>query len=246
MASTIDLTSPSPDSTGMRLPGAQTLSQLAEKRVLESLSEAVEGYQSTASYCCGGSLPITMPSLPPKPQYVVPIANKPPKTIALRWDMPEHDGSAQKVEFPLAASDIESTKAQALFEQLLKTCAPATFGRNNEDILDESYRKAGKLDRDQFSVDFHPHDYAIIDAIGQILLPQINVGFLKERDEHRGVLAELYKVNVSHLHCKGVLQCLRRGLQDLFWPIRQISSSCRHSSRSDPVRFACCLPSSSP
>lgn len=197
MDTAIDLTSPSPDTGDMPPSGAQTLSQLAEKRALDSLSEAVEGYQSTASYCCGGSLPITMPSLPLEPQYVVPVA-KPPKTIALRWDTPDHDGSARKVDFPLAVSGTESSKAQALFEELLKACAPATFGRNNEDILDETYRKAGKLDRDQFSVDFHPHDYAIIDAISQILLPQIDVGFMKERAEHRGVLAELYKVNVRH------------------------------------------------
>lgn len=70
MASVIDLTSHSPDS------GAQTLSQLAEKRVLQSLSEAVEGYQSTASYYCGGGLPIAMPSLPLGPQHVVPIADR--------------------------------------------------------------------------------------------------------------------------------------------------------------------------
>lgn len=173
----------------------------AEQRILNTLSKAVEGYQSTASYCCGGSLPVTIPSQT-QPQFVASINSSPAKTqntIALRWDTPKNDGSARRVEFPLAHSDNEA-KAQTLFEELLKTCAPATFGRNNEDVLDENYRKAGKLDRDQFSVDFHPHDYAIIDAISQVLLPQIDVGFLKERDEHRGVLAELYKVNVSSLH----------------------------------------------
>ncbi|KAE8442380.1 hypothetical protein EG329_003396 [Mollisiaceae sp. DMI_Dod_QoI] len=176
----------------------KTLSQLAEKGVLDSLSEAVEGYQSASSYCCGGSLPITTPSLSTQTQQSTLVDSdiaKASSTIGLRWDVPNEHGSARKVEFPLTASGNEAT-APVLFEELLKACAPATFGRNNKDVLDESYRKAGKLDRHQFSVDFHPHDYAIVDAISQILLPQIDVGFLKERSEHRGVLAELYKVNI--------------------------------------------------
>lgn len=175
----------------------KTLSELAEQRCLESLSAAVEGYQSTASYCCGGSLPITIPSIA-QPQYVSSIKSVPASQnmIALRWDVPQNPGSARKVEFPLSQSDNQG-QAQVLFEELLKTCAPATFGRNNEDILDETYRKAGKLDRSQFSVDFHPHDYEIVDAITQVLLPQIDGGLLlKDRQEHRGVMAELYKVNV--------------------------------------------------
>ena len=84
----------------------------------------------------------------------------------------------------------------SLLEQLLQSCAPATFGRENKDVLDESYRKAGKLDRSQFSVDFHPHDFGIIDTINQILLPQVSPGFMKGREQHRGVMAELYKLNV--------------------------------------------------
>jgi hypothetical protein len=51
-----------------------------------------------------------------------------------------------------------------------------------------------------FSVDFHPHDYSIVNAISQILLPEVDVKFLEERGEHRGVLAELYKVNVSWMY----------------------------------------------
>ncbi|KUJ14348.1 uncharacterized protein LY89DRAFT_784308 [Mollisia scopiformis] len=176
---------------------SKTLSELAEERCLDSLSAAVEGYQSTANYCCGGSLPITIPSIA-QPLYVSSKKldpNKTQNTIALRWDVSQDQGSARKVEFPLVHSDSQIL-AQTMFEELLKTCAPATFGRNNEDILDESYRKAGKLDREQFSINFHPHDYGIVDAIAQTLLPQIDGAFLKERVEHRGLLAELYKVNI--------------------------------------------------
>ena len=31
-------------------------------------------------------------------------------------------------------------------EQLTQACVPATFGVNEKDVLDETYRKAGKLD----------------------------------------------------------------------------------------------------
>lgn len=70
--------------------------------------------------------------------------------------------------------------------------------------MDEGYRKAMKLDRDQFAVDFHPNDYGIVDAIRQVLLSglqKFEAGqehpFLQSRAEHRGVTAGLYKLNVS-------------------------------------------------
>lgn len=78
-------------------------------------------------------------------------------------------------------------------------------------MLDEEYRKAGKLDRSMFAVDFHPHDYAIVDVIAQTLLPGTDPGALglynvdgEMRNEHRGVRCELYKVNVRLPH---PLQC---------------------------------------
>lgn len=65
-------------------------------------------------------------------------------------------------------------------------------------MLDERYRKASKLDRSQFSIDFHPHDYEILDFIAQTLLHDVSqTDFLRNRGDHRGVLAELYKLNVS-------------------------------------------------
>lgn len=38
----------------------KSLAQLAEEHLLKQLSNAVDGYQSTASYCCGGSIPISI------------------------------------------------------------------------------------------------------------------------------------------------------------------------------------------
>jgi hypothetical protein len=59
-------------------------------------------------------------------------------------------------------------------------------------MFDEFYRKATKMDRSAFSVDFCPYEVGIIDTIAQILLPN-------SRDcvGTSGIRAELYKLNVS-------------------------------------------------
>lgn len=45
-------------------------------------------------------------------------------------------------------------------EDVSNACQPATFGLNNRDVLDEAYRKAGKLDAGRFAWLFNPSDYA--------------------------------------------------------------------------------------
>jgi hypothetical protein len=68
---------------------------------------------------------------------------------------------------------------------LYRTCKPATFGRNGENVFDETYRKAGKMDLTAFSTLFDPRSLGIHDQIIQGLFT---------RD--RGVEMELYKLNV--------------------------------------------------
>lgn len=74
----------------------------------------------------------------------------------------------------------------------MQDCQPASFGYKGEDVLDESYRKAVKMDRSNFSSDFCPYELGIIDTIAQVLLPNTGRGVLTT-----GVCAELYKLNVS-------------------------------------------------
>jgi hypothetical protein len=38
-----------------------------------------------------------------------------------------------------------------------------------QDVLDEDYRKAGKMDRKDFCTDFHPYDFGVVDAIARTL-----------------------------------------------------------------------------
>jgi hypothetical protein len=74
-------------------------------------------------------------------------------------------------------------------EALANACQPATFGRNTEDVLDESYRKAGKLDVTQFATSFDLQSTGIPHAVKS--------NFLEETLSTTGAIKyELYKLNV--------------------------------------------------
>ncbi|CDO69951.1 hypothetical protein BN946_scf184836.g25 [Trametes cinnabarina] len=86
--------------------------------------------------------------------------------------------------------------SQATDEQLqhlAKTCDPATFGVHEQDVYDETYRKAGKLDAEHFSLNVTPDHLGLLDIVrDQLVLvnaPQAYIGGTKIR-------AELYKLNV--------------------------------------------------
>ena len=81
-------------------------------------------------------------------------------------------------------SNASDTQVQALSH----ACAAATFGVNNRDILDETYRKAGKLDASDFSTrltEVIPH-----------LVENIRANLLEGYDRSMKVVSELYKLNV--------------------------------------------------
>ncbi|KAI0345605.1 hypothetical protein BDW22DRAFT_894553 [Trametopsis cervina] len=71
---------------------------------------------------------------------------------------------------------------------LSEACDPATFGRADQDVYDESYRKAGKLDTTHFAVNFHPGPAGLLNDIRDVLLEGC--------DLDTDVTAELYKLNV--------------------------------------------------
>ena len=71
---------------------------------------------------------------------------------------------------------------------LAQACDPASFGRNGEDVHDESYRKAGKLDRGAFAVDLDLEKSGLMDVIRHNLLDAKN--------SQNAIRAELYKLNV--------------------------------------------------
>ncbi|KAL1667077.1 hypothetical protein GGF50DRAFT_125145 [Schizophyllum commune] len=71
---------------------------------------------------------------------------------------------------------------------LAAACQPATFGVNKQDVLDETYRKAGKLDNNKFASLLKLENYGLIDTIRDELL--------QEGAVDKGIKYEVYKVNV--------------------------------------------------
>ena len=81
---------------------------------------------------------------------------------------------------------------------LTAACDPATFGRGREDVYDESYRKAVKMDASNFSVQ--------LDLVGSGLIRTIEDQLLQGETENMRIKAELYKLNIYGNPCS--LRCL--------------------------------------
>lgn len=88
-----------------------------------------------------------------------------------------------------------SADFQAHLRNMCSSCQAASFGRQGQDVYDATYREALKLEPSQFTTNFHPHDYGILDDLAQILLPSY-LGGDRNDEDLLGVHAELYKLNV--------------------------------------------------
>jgi hypothetical protein len=107
--------------------------------------------------------------------------------LTIRWD-DKTKGYARTLRLPLG----DDTVAQDSFALLLNACQPATFGFGSQEILDEEYRKAGKMDTNDFCTDFNPYEHGIVDTINQVLAQGSH-----SAGRGLGVKAELYKLNVG-------------------------------------------------
>ena len=149
--------------------------------LLRKLSSAVNGHAATATFACGGSVP---------GYGSVPGEKKTNPSITLRWDSTSGNST---ISFPRRNGyDLDDS----VLRGLLSACQPATFGMGGQDVLDEDYRKASKLDPTAFSTNFHPQNHGILDSIQQILLPSTIKGGQGIGMGPEGVRAELYKLNV--------------------------------------------------
>ena len=124
-----------------------------------------------SAYACGGFV-LVKERTEAKDEGVTP-------PVTLRWDSAEQ---IEKLIFP--------HPDPAAVQALVKSTQPASFGRNGKDVIDESYRKASKLNPTAFSTNFCPYSSGIIDTIGQALLPL-------PHNSSQGIRAELYKLNVG-------------------------------------------------
>jgi hypothetical protein len=136
----------------------RSLQAVAEDRLIGQLTDAVNGYEATANFSCGGSVPIDIRSTTRYGDFTsskTPITSPP---VIVRWDSVGGDVSG-KLSFPVAPE-----KKQNL-QRLVEDCQPATFGLDGENVYDERIRKAGKLEATEFSTSFSPYDYGIVDAV---------------------------------------------------------------------------------
>ena len=81
-----------------------------------------------------------------------------------------------------------SQASESELENLASACEPATFGVDQKDVLDESYRKARKLDVAHFATTFELRKSGIMDVVRAALL--------EGHDSNIPVEADLYKLNV--------------------------------------------------
>ncbi|USP77941.1 hypothetical protein yc1106_05215 [Curvularia clavata] len=147
--------------------------------IIEELSSFIGS--KSATFVCGGRVPISNSEV----HEAADTLSTPPVTI--RWDS-QSTSAVSKLVFPIDDSNPDQ-KASLL--KLVDNCQPASFGYKGEDVIDESYRKATKLDCTTFSTDFCPYKLGIIDTIAQMLLPNA-----RDYLGTQGVRAELYKLNI--------------------------------------------------
>ncbi|KAK6440867.1 hypothetical protein LTR95_002909 [Oleoguttula sp. CCFEE 5521] len=163
-------------STGMaRLPDHESpLSTSAydstQEQHVSNLRSLLSARRSEVTFACGGHLALSNPLYPYPGPSVFPVS--------LRFGPSGHGCALQ-----LPCADNDPAKAA-----LLQACGAATFGLGGQDILDETYRKALKLDTSDFCTDFCPYSCGMVAIVDQLLVPSY--------DEQRSVRAELYKLNV--------------------------------------------------
>ena len=97
---------------------------------------------------------------------------------------------------PIVSRISLATASPEDLQHLAATCEPASFGVQQQDVYDESYRKAGKLDKTDFATNLSPDALGIVDAIRTELL-------FETRSRVEPIRAELYKLNVYGMSCLG-------------------------------------------
>jgi hypothetical protein len=142
---------------------------LAEKQILKDLSSSLETHARSATFACDGSVSFKDAVVESVGEDLEQHQTEQKSNTALVDDV--------QVRFGLSDSGVtvnfnKDGPSSNDFEHLLKACQPASFGRAGEGVHDETYRKAGKLDRSQFATTFCPYEAGIVDVVTQLLVPQ--------------------------------------------------------------------------
>jgi hypothetical protein len=177
------------------MAGHQSPQQVTDPQLLSSLDEAITQYEASSNFSCGGSIKRIYGACWSTGTRYGDFTSK-KKTIkcapiTVRWDVKA--GDSKKITFDPAPF---YRQWEPTLNDLVQGCAPATFGFDGKDVFDDTVRKAGKLEASQFSTNFNPYDYGIVDTIAQQLLPSIVRAGRQPAVDRWGVVAELYKLNV--------------------------------------------------
>ena len=79
--------------------------------------------------------------------------------------------------------------SDAKLQALLEASEPAPFGVNNKDVLDDTYRKAWKMDNSNFSTRLDVFDTGVIEHVRSKL---VDIG----HGGQKKIRPELYKLNI--------------------------------------------------
>jgi hypothetical protein len=154
----------------------KTLAKMAEAKILNDLTSSLETHARSATFACGGNVWFKVaPAEATGDKMVYPTELESNTTNTPKADTAVVDGV--QVRFGPSGSGVTVNfntdgPSSKDFEHLLKACQPASFGRVGEAVLDEQYRKAGKLDRSQFATTFCPYEAGIVEVVTQLLVPQ--------------------------------------------------------------------------
>ncbi|KAI0747534.1 hypothetical protein C8Q74DRAFT_1452974 [Fomes fomentarius] len=114
----------------------------------------------------------------PGPPYCQGTVSLPASDLTLFYGTVEN---AHRIDFPTATPE--------QLQSLAESCQPAKFGVNQQDVFDETYRKASKLDAEDFVVRYDPVRSGVLDIIHS----ELAIDRLVKQDAIR---AELYKLNI--------------------------------------------------
>ncbi|KAF3392552.1 hypothetical protein F1880_008831 [Penicillium rolfsii] len=160
-----------------------SLSQGAFENACRHLTQIISGEKASATFACGGTVTIS-DNLPPGTHDVSP-------PIRLSWTAKD-EPSERLIVLPINGADASGLEK---IDQIVSDCDIASFGKKEKDVIDPSYRKAGKLDPSRFLSSFHPANLKILEEVEQLLVPNFNT-WTGNKLPFRKLKAELYKLNV--------------------------------------------------
>lgn len=186
-------------SEGTERPTTEQISSISMSAVEEQPAGPPDAFEELGDilknqnhlFACSGSIPIRDEPEAAPDQRPGPDEQRTSRPVTIRWDTATASSPASERDACVKLTLPIAPERHGGVDHLCQHAQPATFGRGGEDVLDESYRKALKIDTDSFCSTFDPYTLGIIDTIAQVLLPSAT-----DSKTHRSVRAELYKLNV--------------------------------------------------